>query len=204
MEDTSNTEVVEETVVETPEAIEVEPSAVVEEPQLETPQVYAGKYKSPEELEKAYLDAQRKLSQQGAQLKQYQEPALAPDKQALANELAALGFVTNAQLQQQNAVTSQKTKDDAEVRTLNLNSQQETVLRAYASNQNNLSKSMTDCWNELNGAVGGVVVKRKTTIKPKTGSPSSFKTKSQVELEKMPKDEYDKYWIDYAADKAGQ
>jgi len=197
MEDTPN-EVVEETVVETPETIEVEPSAV-EEPQIEKP-LYAGKYKSPEDLEKAYQEAQRLISVQGQKLKSIEEPALAPDKQAIANELAAMGFVTKDQLQHNTAVTNQKIKDDAEIKTLNLTSQQEQVLRAFASNQNNLSKSMSDCWSELSGAIGGVVVKRTTTIKPKASSPSGFKKLSNEELARLPEDEYNKYWANYAAE----
>jgi len=198
-EDTSNEEVVEETVQETPKTTESEPSTQQEEPQQETPQQYAGKYSSPEDLEKAYLEAQRKLSEQGAKLKEMEQPVLPADKQQILDELKALGVVTSADLQKQQAVLSQKTKDDLEIKELKLSSAQESALRKYATHPDNLSKSMSELWDELNGTVGGKVVSRKTTIKPKTGvKESGFKVLSPKEAARLDGDAYDKYWADYA------
>jgi len=200
-EDTSNEEVVEETVAETPETTESEPSSEAVEPREEKP-LYAGKYKSAEELEKAYQEAQRLISEQGQKLKASENP-LPADKQAIIDELKALGVVTADDLKKQQAIMNQAQKDSLEIKELGLNQDQETVLRNYANSSANLSKSMTECWNELQALAGGKVVSRKTTIKPKPGNKTGFVEKSASELAKLPKAEYDKYWIDYANHKAG-
>lgn len=205
MEDTSK-EVVEETV-QTPEATIEEPSTPQEEPQVEepeTPRTYAGKYKSAEDLEKAYEEAQKLISQQGAKIKEFEAPALPQEKQAILDELKSLGVVTQADLQKQNAVLTQKQKDDAEIKSLGLNPAQESLLREYASSKNNLTKSMTECWNEITGATGGTVVKRTTTIKPKKGSVESFKPMNPRDIARLSKEDEAKYWRDYAAYKAEQ
>lgn len=196
-EDTSHDEVVEETVEETPETPESEPSERQEEPQQEEkPRIYAGKYKSPEELEKAYQEAQKLISQQGAKIK---EKELPPDKQAIINELKELGVVTKDDLDRQKSIQDMKMKDDLEIRSLTLTESQESALRRYAAHPENHSKSMTELWDELTGTIGGKVISKKTTIKPKSGSKTGFVKKTTEELAKLQKADYDKYWIDYAA-----
>jgi len=204
-EDTSKEEVVEETVSpeEAPVTTPPEPSTPAEESQEEKPRVYAGKYNSPEELEKAYKEAQRLISEQGSKLKA--KEALPPDKQEILNELQSLGVVTKADLDKQQAVLSQKAKDDLAIRELKISDEQEQALRRYSQHQDNLSKTMTELWDELQGTVGGKVISRKTTIKPKAGShESSFKVLSQEQVAKLNPEAYDKYWVDYAAHKAAQ
>lgn len=203
-EDTSNEEIVEETVEETPETIESEPSSQLEEPPKETPRKYAGKYNSPEDLEKAYSEAQKLISQQGQKIKEYETPQLPPDKQEIQNELKNLGFVTKEEFFRQQAVENQKAKDEAEIRQLQLDETQANALRKYASHKDNLSKSMTECWDELIGSIGGKVISRKTTLKPKKGTVEGFKEKTPQELSRLPKEEYDKYWADYANYQANQ
>lgn len=200
MEDTSNEEVVEVTSQE-PEATESEPSSQQEEPQEESPRIYAGKYNSPDELEKAYKEAQKLISQQGAKIKEVNQPSLPADKQQILDELRQLGVVTKADLDQQKAVMTQQTKDDNEIKALGLQASQEATLRRYSAHPDNLSKSMTELWDELNGSVGGKVISRKTTIKPKTGARTGFTVLSPVEVAKLPKDKYDQYWKDYSAHK---
>jgi len=204
-EDTSNEEVVEETVQETPEATESEPSTQQEEPQEETPQVYAGKYQSPKDLEKAYLEAQKKLSEQGARIKQMEQPALPQDQQEILDQLKGLGVVTKADLERQQAVLSQKTKDDLEIKELKLSDTQESALRRYAQHPENVTKSMTELWDELTGTVGGKVVSRKTTIKPKAGTKDGgFQVLTTKEAARLEGKEYEKYWEDYAKHMADQ
>lgn len=205
MEDTSK-EVVEETSTPVePDTTVEEPSTPEEEPQVEeteTPRVYAGKYKSPEDLEKAYQEAQKLISQQGQKLKEVEQPSYSPDEKEVQETLKNLGFMTKEEFEQNKSIESQKAKDNAEIAQLGLNEQQEAVVRAYAANPNNLSKSMTDCWNEVSNALGGSVVKRKTTIKPKSGSQDGFKELSPREVARLPQEEADKYWREYAASKA--
>ena len=204
-EDTSNEEVLDDTSQVEPEDTNSEPSDLQEEPQIETPQIYAGKYKSPEELEKAYLESQRLISEQGARLKAAEAPALPPDKQEILNELQNLGVVTKADLTKQQAVLTQKAKDDLEIRDLKISDAQEQALRRYSQHGDNLSKTMTELWDELQGTVGGKVISRKTTIKPKTGSRDNpFKVLSQEAIAKLKPEAYDKYWVDYAEYKATQ
>jgi len=204
-EETSNEEVVEETVAEetTPETTESEPSSEPTEPQDEQP-LLAGKYKSAEELEKAYLEGNAANSKMAQELAEAKKEPLPADKQQILDELKSLGVVTKDQLDQQTAVQSQAQKDNTEIQSLGLNESQATVLRSYAGSKNNLTKSMTDCWNEIQSASGGKVVSRKTTIKPKAGNKTGFVEKSAVDLAKLEKADYDKYWKDYQAHLAGQ
>lgn len=203
MSEETSEEVIEETVVETPEITEEEPSSEQEEPQVEQP-LLAGKYKSAEELERAYAEANAANTKMAQELAQAKKEPLTADKQQIADEIKGLGFMTQEQFERQAAVQSQAQKDNAEIQTLGLTGTQETALRKYALSGDNVTKSMTDCWNELQSAVGGKIVSRKTTIKPKTGNRSGFTEKTPTELSKLPKEEYDKYWVDYAANKAGQ
>jgi hypothetical protein len=201
-EDTSNDELVEGTDEMSPETDDSEPSGQQEEPQQEKPRMYAGKYKSAEDLEKAYQEAQRLISSQGQKIKMFEKPSIPDDKKAILDELRSLGVVTKDDLDQQKALLSQQAKDDSEIKALNLTEQQESALRRYATHQDNVTKTMTECWEELTGFIGGKVISRKTTIKPKTGTRSTFKPKSQSELVSLPKAEYDQYWKDYAVWKA--
>ena len=207
-EETSN-EVVEETVTEevTPETTNDEPSSQQEEPQSEEqeqPQIYAGKYKSPEELEKAYLKATAEATRMAQEIAKSKKPQLSPDKQEILNELKSLGVMTKEEFMQEQAVETQKAKDEREIQELQLSDNQVNALRRYASHRDNLSKSMAECWDELTGSIGGKVISRKTTLKPKKGLDGGFKEKTSAELARLPKDEYDKYWADYAANKANQ
>jgi len=179
-----------------PEPTPEEPSIPAEEPEKQP--LYAGKYKTPEDLEKAYSEANAANTKMAQELAQARKPALAPDKQEIADELKGLGFVTQDELKQQTAVGNQKAKDDLEISNLDITEAQANTLRRYSSHQDNLSKSMTELWDELQGNVGGKVVSRTTTIKPKTGTRESYKQLSQIELSKLPKEDYDKYWVDYA------
>lgn len=201
MEDTSTPEVTDDTSQE-PEVTTEEPSTPEEEPQLETPQMYAGKYKSPEELEKAYTEAQRKLSEQGAIIAEANKPQRPEDEQALIEQMKALGMVTKEDLQRQQAVNSQAAKDDLEISALNLTDAQVSILRKTAAHPDNLEKGMTEIWDELSGAIGGTVVSRKTTVKPKSGNKTGFVEKSQAEVAALAPADYDKYWADYRANKA--
>jgi len=202
MEDTSKAVSAEETVVETPETETQEPSETAEETQETEKPLLAGKYKSAEELEKAYKEAQRLISEQGNKLKGFEQPAIPKDQQQILDELKKLGVVTKSDLEFQTAKQAQAAKDNAEVQSLGLTESQESILRRYANNRDNLNKSMTECWDELQ-TITGKVVTRKTTIKPRTGNRSGFTEKSVTELSKLPKAEYDKYWADYAKAKAG-
>lgn len=193
-EETSTPEVAEETVALTPKATPEEPSTETVETPTEQP-LYAGKYNSPEELEKAYKEANTANSKMAQELAESRKPALAPDKQQILDELKAMGVVT----QQDLSVQSQTAKDSAEIQSLSLNPQQELILRGYASQKDNLTKSMSACWDEVSGALGSTVVKRKTTIKPKTGTQDQFRPKSAEAVAKLPKDEYEKYWRDFAS-----
>jgi len=205
-EDTSKDEVADDTADIAPEAPESEPSEPDKESHEEPKEkpLYAGKYKSPEELEKAYHEAQKLISHQGSKLKQLEKPELPADKQAILSELKNLGVMTKDEFQKEQAVELQKAKDEREIQALELEEAQANALRRYASHRDNLTKSMTECWEELTGSVGGKIVSRKTTIKPKSGHRTEFKQKTAEELARMPKAEYDKYWADYAANKAAQ
>lgn len=202
-EDTSK-EVVEETSGQETETTKVETSESTEETQQETPQFYGGQYNSQEEFEKAHKGLLKKLNEQGQEITNLRKPTLAPDKQEIADEIKDLGFVTKAELKQQTAMGNQKAKDDLEISSLDITDAQANTLRRYASHKDNLAKSMTELWDELQGNVGGKVVSRKTTIKPKTGTHDTFKPLGQVEIAKLSKEDYDKYWVDYAANKANQ
>lgn len=202
-EDTSNEEVVEETVVETPETTDSEPSDQQEEPQEESPRTYAGKYKSVEDLEKAYMEAQKHIA---STRKKEETPPMPADKQQILDELKSLGVVTKEDLDRQKAVINQQAKDDLEIKELQISAPQEKVLRAYAQHPENLQKSMTECWDELSGSMGGKVVKRKTTLKPKGGTKTAtdFKPLPDEKVAKLDQKEYDKYWDDFAKWKAEQ
>lgn len=202
-EDTSN-EVVEETSEQETETTNVETSESTEETQQETPQFYGGQYNSQEDFEKAHKGLLTKLNEQGQEITKLKKPTLAPDKQEIADEIKNLGFVTQSELKQQQAVGSQKAKDDLEISGLNITDSQANTLRKFSSHKDNLTKSMTELWDELQGNVGGKVVSRKTTIKPKTGTRDSFAPKTQIEIAKLSKEDYKKYWIDYAAYQANQ
>ncbi len=199
MTEETSQEVTEETVVETtPEVTEQEPSSE----QVETPEeqpLYAGKYKSPEELEKAYKESNAANSKMAQELAEAKKTPLPADKQQIVDELKSLGFTTNEQLTKNNAVQTQQAKDNVEIQGLGINQSQETILRNYANSGGNLNKTMTECWNELQTLSGDKIVSRKTTIKPKSGSKTGFVVKSSEELAKLPKPEYDKYWADYQA-----
>lgn len=74
------------------------------EPQVETP-LYAGKFKTPEEMEHAYVEAQRKISEQGRTLSQRtvvpeapKEVELEPEVLAAAETLKKAGFITKDEL----------------------------------------------------------------------------------------------------------
>lgn len=202
-EETSNPEATEETVVETPEVNPEEPSNPAEEPHTEQP-LYAGKYKSAEELERAYQEANAANSKMAQELANLKKPQIPEDKQAVIDELKSLGMVTKDELEKHNQVQAQALKDNKEIEILGLNKDQENILRAYANSSANLNKSMTECWNELQIVGGAKVVSRKTTIKPKNGLKTGFIEKSPRELTQMSQVEYDQYWKDYAAWKAGQ
>lgn len=203
-EDTSNEEVVEETAVEdsAPDTTDSEPSGEQTEPHVNEQPLYAGKYKSPEELERAYQEAQKLISLQGSKLKQFEQPELPANKQEILKELKSLGVMTKDEFQKEQAVELQRTKDEREIQALQLTESQANALKRYASHRDNLSKSMTECWDELTGTIGGKVVSRKTTIKPKIGSKTGFIEKTSEELARLPEDEYNKYWADYTANKA--
>jgi len=198
-EDTSNEEVLDDTSQVEPEDTNSEPSDLQEEPQIEKPQVYAGKYKSPGDLEKAYLEAQRKLSEQGAKIREYEAPKYTPDEAEVVDQIKKLGFMTKQELEQQQIAKSIQAKDEADIAKLNLSENQVNTLKAYSRIPENLSKSMTELWDELQGTVGGKVISRTTTIKPKAGTKTnSFKVLDPIVVSKLPKDEYVKYWEDFA------
>ena len=205
-EDTSTTETVEDTVVETtPETVEVEPSNQKEvEPQNETPRKYADKYTSPEDLEKAYLEAQRKLTEQSTKLKEYEAPKYTPDQQEIAKQIQSLGFMTKEQFEQQQAVQVQQAKDNAEIKQLNIDDAQAAVLKRYALHPENITKSMTELWNELNSMVGGKVVSRKTKIKPKNGSRDGFTPLPNSVVAKLSPEKYEQYWKEYSVHMANK
>ena len=110
--------------------------------------------------------------------------------------------MTKDEFQKEQAVELQKAKDERDIQSLELTESQANTLKRYASHRDNLTKSMTECWDELTGSIGGKVISRKTTIKPKIGSKGEFKEKTPAELARLPKAEYDKYWADYQTNKA--
>lgn len=195
-------EVEEETTKVVPETTPEEPSNPAEEPEKQP--LYAGKYKTPEDLEQAYKEANASNTKMAQELAESRKPALAPDKQEIADEIKGLGFVTQAEFKQQQAVGNQKAKDDLEISQLELTDAQANTLRRFSSHKDNLSKSMTELWDELQGSIGGKVVSRKTTLKPKTGTRDTFKPLGQVEIAKLSEEDYKKYWVDYASYKANQ
>jgi hypothetical protein len=168
--------------------------------------VIDGNSYSPSEIKEGFMrqeDYTRKTQELSKKRQELEQPSLPQDKQAILDELKSLGVVTKADLDQQKAVLSQQAKDDSEIKSLKLTPSQEKALRGYASLQDNLSKSMTECWDELNSALGGNVVARKQNIKPKAGNRGGgFQPMPNHEVAKLPDPEYKKYWAEYAAWKA--
>lgn len=205
MPEETSTEVVEgtveapvETVVETPEVIEEDPSNQPEEAPEEPPRLYAGRYNSVEELEKAVIEKEKYINST-----RKAEPELPPDKKRILDELKSYGVVTASDLKQHQAGLTQQAKDDAEIAKLGLSASQEQALRRYSQHPDNVHKSMTGLWSELGGLSGGKVVKR-TVLKPKNSAKTSeFKVLSQSEAAALPTAEYKAYWVKYRAHKAG-
>ena len=205
MNEDNSEEVVEDNVSDdTPETTDFEPSDPVEEPQIETTPIL-GKFKSQSDLEKAYVDLERDYHTKNAQLKEYEKPKYSSEEQRILDELTALGVATKADLSQWEAAQTIKAADDAQIKALKLTEKQESSLRKFASHKDNIYKSMIDCWNELSDSMGtsGTVVSRKTTIKPRSGNKNTVSQDlSQSEIARLPEAEYNKYWADYAANKA--
>ena len=205
MNEDNSEEVVEDNVSDdTPETTDFEPSDPVEEPQIETTPIL-GKFKSQSDLEKAYVDLERDYHTKNAQLKEYEKPKYSSEEQRILDELTALGVATKADLSQWEASQTIKAADDAQIKALKLTDKQENSLRKFASHKDNIYKSMIDCWNELSDSMGtsGTVVSRKTTIKPRSGNKNTVSQDlSQSEIARLPEAEYNKYWADYAANKA--
>ena len=205
MNEDNSEEVVEDNVSDdTPETTDFEPSDPVEEPQIETTPIL-GKFKSQSDLEKAYVDLERDYHTKNAQLKEYEKPKYSSEEQRILDELTALGVATKADLSQWEASQTIKAADDAQIKALKLTEKQESSLRKFASHKDNIYKSMIDCWNELSDSMGtsGTVVSRKTTIKPRSGNKNTVSQDlSQSEIARLPEAEYNKYWADYAANKA--
>lgn len=205
MNEDNSEEVVEDNVSnDAPETTDFEPSDPVEEPQIETTPIL-GKFKSQADLEKAYVDLERDYHTKNAQLKEYEKPKYSNEEQRILDELTALGVATKADLSQWEASQTIKAADDAQIKALKLTNSQENALRKYASHKDNIYKSMIDCWNELSESMGtsGTVVSRKTTIKPRSGNKNAVSQElTQSEIARLPDDQYNKYWADYAAKKA--
>ena len=205
MNEDNSEEVVEDNVSDdTPETTDLEPSDPIEEPQIETTPIL-GKFKSQADLEKAYTDLERDYHTKNAQLKEYEKPKYSSEEQRILDELTALGVATKADLSQWEAAQTIKAADDAQIKALKLTEKQESSLRKFASHKDNIYKSMIDCWNELSDSMGtsGTVVSRKTTIKPRSGNKNTVSQDlSQSEIARLPEAEYNKYWADYAANKA--
>ena len=205
MNEDNSEEVVEDNVSDdTPETTDLEPSDPIEEPQIETTPIL-GKFKSQSDLEKAYVDLERDYHTKNAQLKEYEKPKYSSEEQRILDELTALGVATKADLSQWEAAQTIKAADDAQIKALKLTDKQENSLRKFASHKDNIYKSMIDCWNELSDSMGtsGTVVSRKTTIKPRSGNKNTVSQDlSQSEIARLPEAEYNKYWADYAANKA--
>lgn len=205
MNEDNSEEVVEDNVSnDAPETTDFEPSDPVEEPQIETTPIL-GKFKSQADLEKAYVDLERDYHTKNAQLKEYEKPKYSNEEQRILDELTALGVATKADLSQWEASQTIKAADDAQIKALKLTEKQESSLRKFASHKDNIYKSMIDCWNELSDSMGtsGTVVSRKTTIKPRSGNKNSVSQElTQSEIARLPDDQYNKYWADYAANKA--
>ena len=100
---------------------------------------------------------------------------------------------------------TQKSKDDQEITALGLSSEQSTLLRQMASHPANLKRTMTEIWNGIQSSVGGKIISKKTTIRPKGSGAkrSSVKQLTPAQIAKLPQKEYDKYWADQAAARAG-
>lgn len=203
-EDNSN-EVVTDNAVNAPETIQDEPSDPVDEPQIETTPIL-GKFKSQADLEKAYMDLEKDYHAKNSLLKEYEKPKYSNDQQEIIDQLRELGVATKEDLSQYEAAQTMKAADDAQIRALKLSDSQEKVLRKYASAKDNIYKTMNECWEELSGTVNnsGTVVSRKTVVKPKSGSNrnSGFRELSQLEVARLPEEQYNKYWNDYAVEKA--
>jgi hypothetical protein len=178
-----------------------EDQAVIQQSEEEVSIEINGKNISLDELKKGYMRQSdyTKKTQEISNLKKQLEPSLPPDKQAIIKELKELGVVTKDDLDRQKSIQDMKMKDDLEIRSLSLTESQESALRRFAAHPENHSKSMNELWDELTGTIGGKVISKKTTIKPKSGSKTGFTAKTSEELAKLPKADYDKYWIDYAA-----
>lgn len=169
-----------------------------------------GKFKSQEDLVAAYT----KLESHASQVKQenqtlrstaQQEPEkLDPNAKAIVDQLRDLGFVRQEDIAKNNAILTQKQKDDLEIASLSINPQQEAILRQVALQQDNLQRSMTDVWKDLQSAMGASkVISKKTTIKPKGGkNVSTEKELSPTEVAALPQKEYDEYWAKRAKEQA--
>lgn len=189
-----------------PENVNEEPSDQQSEPQSEQPRLYAGKYKSPEELEMAYLLSNAEATKMAQKVKEYESPQYSNEDQQILKELKTLGVMTKQDLTEHEAIQNLKAADDAQIRALKLTSGQENTLRKYAAHKDNQHKTMIDCWQEITDTIGtsGTVLARKTTIKPRTGNKSSTGQVelSQSEIARLPDKEYNQYWADFAAKKA--
>lgn len=193
-----------------PETIEDEPSDdLQDEPQdddeeIEKPRLYANKYKSVEEVEKALLSSTAEATRMAQELAQLKKPKLSEEQQQILGELTSLGVVTKEDLAQKEFIDNLQAIDNSQIAQLGINASQEKALRNYAAHPDNHQKTMTECWNELSESIGGKnnVISRKTTIRPKAGNKGGFTEKTQDELARMPKEKYDKYWSDYAANNA--
>lgn len=173
-----------------PEANNPEPSNPATEPQTEQP-LYAGKYKSPEDLEKAYQEANAANTKMAQELASLKNPPLPEEKQARLDELKELGFVTKKELDNYSQVQERRQKEDKEIESLGLNEDQARILKNYAKSQTD--KSMTECWEELSALSTERVVTKKTTIKPKPGSRKGFTKLAPDQIVKLSPQEYEQY-----------
>lgn len=188
-----------------PETMDEEPSYEPQEGSQEEPtRLYAGKYKTVEEMEEAYRNANSENTKMAQKLKEVEKPKLPAEQQDILDELKSLGVVTKEDLSQKEYVDNLKAIDNAQIQSLKITDQQEKTLRNFAAHPDNFEKTMIECWQELSDSIGGGnVISRKTTIRPKAGSKGSdFKALTQDEVARLPDDQYAKYWEDYAANKA--
>jgi len=82
----------EETQAQAPETKETEsPAEEQQDTKTEAEKVYAGKYKSPEDLEKAYSELEGKLGEQGNKLGQYEQ-----EKSVLLNQIEQMQAQNNS------------------------------------------------------------------------------------------------------------
>jgi len=169
-----------------------------------------GKFKSQEELEEAYRNLEShssKVSEENQRLRSTSEPKgeeIDPEAKKVIDQLRKYGFVTQKELERNNAVLTQAQKDDLEITSLGLTAQQEGILRQVAVHENNRSRSMTDIWKDLQSSMGGKVISKKTTIRPKAGNKNAGGTKelTPAEVAKLPQAEYDAYWEAKAKEQA--